>query len=242
MAWSRRDSTAKLRDRGIEVELAYREVLRNYNGDASRLEAVRPDLARLLDEGSDADQSADLSPSQKRVAVGLAVALTFCLGGACLGGAILMRNALKRPAYVVVVTASPGPAATPTTTPTVTPAPTATTTPAATVAPAPAATATPAATAAAAAAPAQPPTATQTSGPAPSAQLIVTANLRAGPGLSAPVLEQVAAGSTYTVLGRDVTGGWLQICCTTRGDAGWLAAALATISGSMESVPVVTGE
>ena len=223
---------AKLRDRGTEVENAYREALENYNGDASQLEAVRPDLARLLDEGSGEDQSADLSPSQKRVAVGLAVALTLCLSGACLGGTIVMRNALKRPAYVVVVTATPGPSATPTTTPTVTPAATATPTPTVTAT----ATASPTTT------PTQTPTATQTSGPAPSAQLIIIANLRAGPGLSSPVLEQAAAGSTYTVLGRDETGGWLQICCTTRGDPGWLAAALATISGSMKSVPIVAEE
>ena len=241
---------AKLRERAIEVQNAYVEVLKAYNGDASQFEAVRPDLAGLLEEGPAGDQAADLSPSQKRIALGLAVVLLLCLVGACLGGALWAGNALKRPAYVVIVTATPGSTEMPTTTPTLAPtlAPTQapthppvatvtlTTMPAATPTTAPTATptATPTTTLA--------PTANRTTGPAPSAQVIVVANLRAEPGLDSPILGRAPAGGIYTVLGRDPTGGWVQVCCTVRGDAAWLAAALATISGSMESVPIVGEE
>lgn len=68
----------------------------------------------------------------------------------------------------------------------------------------------------------------------------MVANLRAQPGLGSQVLEQAPVGNTYTVLGRDPTGGWLKVCCTTRGENGWLAAALVNIEGGMEDVPVVT--
>lgn len=234
----------KLREQGLEVENAHLEVLREYNGDASQLDSAQPALARLMDEGFGENESADLSSSQKRVAAGLVAVLTLCLLGACLGGAIWVRSALKRPAYIVVVTATPEPfsAATATTVPTSTPAATATQTVTATASPAstqtpentPTMTASPTAT--------QTPSVTRTAGPAASAQVVVIANLRAGPSLTSTIIERAAVGSTYTVLGRNATGGWLQVCCTTRGDAGWLAAALATISGSMESVPIVGEE
>ncbi len=236
----------KLREQGIEIENAYREVLRDYNGDASQLDAAQANLAGLMDEGFEEDEPADLSASQKRIAVGMVVVLTLCLLGACLGGAIWARNALKQPAYVVVVTATPGPAdaATATAVPTGTTASSATHT--VTVTASPAATRTPTITATVTASPTatqtQTPAATRTSGPAPSAQVIVIANLRAGPSLTSAIIERAAIGSTYTVLGRDATGGWLQVCCTTRGEAAWLAAALATISGDMESVPIVGEE
>lgn len=228
----------KLREQGIEIENTYLDVLRDYSGDASQLDAAQTNLARLMEEGFGEDEPADLSSSQKRIAVGLVVVLTLCLLGACLGGAIWARNALKRPAYVVVVTATPGPAeaATATTVPTGTPA--ATATPTVTVTASPTTTLTPTSTATVTASP----TATRTVGPAASAQVVVIANLRAEPSLTSAIIERAAIGSTYTVLGRDATGGWLQVCCTTRGDAGWLATALATISGSMESVPIVGEE
>jgi len=229
----------KLREQGIEIENAYREILRDYNGDASQLDAAQPNLARLLDDGFfEESEAEDLSPEQKRIAAGLVFVLTLCVLGACLGGAIWARNALKRPAYYIVVTATPGPVATATATtaPTVTPA--ATATPTVTITPSPTATETPTNTATVTASP----TATRTAGPAPSAQIAVVANLRAGPSLTSTIIERAAIGNTYTVLGRDETGGWLQVCCTTRGATGWLAAALATISGSMESVPIVGEE
>jgi len=228
----------KLREQGIEIENAYLEVLKEYNGDASQLDAAQPNLARLMDEGFVEDEPAGLSSSQKRIAVGLAAVLTLCMLGACLGGAIWARNALKRPAYVVVVTATPGPTETATATPVPTRTPTATATPTPTVTASPTSTQTPTVTPTATASP----TASRTAGPAPSVQVIVVANLRAGPGLTSAIIERAAIGSTYTVLGRDATGGWLHVCCTTRGDAGWLASALATLSGSIESVPIVGEE
>jgi hypothetical protein len=67
------------------------------------------------------------------------------------------------------------------------------------------------------------------------------ANVRAEPNLAAPILERAAVGTAYTVEARDSTGGWLRICCTSRGETGWLAAALVTIDGDMADVPVVAG-
>jgi len=59
--------------------------------------------------------------------------------------------------------------------------------------------------------------------------------------MDAPILERAVAGTTFTVVGRDATGGWLQVCCTASGAQGWMAAALAEIDGLMESVPIVGG-
>ncbi len=175
---------AQLRERTVEVENAYVEVLEAYDGDASRFAATRPAMAALLRFGAVDEAPAGLSVGQKRIVAVLAGVLMLCLAGACLGSVVLARNALSRPAYIVVVTATPGPTATPTATPTQTPTPTATatTTPTMTASATPTRTATPA------------PTATRTPGPAPVAAVVLAANVRSGPGLASAVLEQAAVG------------------------------------------------
>ncbi len=220
---------AKLRERAVEVENRYNEVLKRYDGDASQFAAARPTMNELLLDGAGQEVSAGLSGSQKAVVFALAGVLTVCLLGACLGSAAWVRNALSRPAYVVVVTATPGPTATPTRTPTATATPTRTPQPTSTLTP----TATPTRT------PTVRPTATRTLNPAPLSRVAVVANVRSQPGLAAQILEQAPVGKSFTVLGRDPTGGWLEVCCTAQGETGWLAAALVTIEGSMEDVPVL---
>jgi hypothetical protein len=220
---------AKLREHTVEVENSYNEILKRYDGDASHFATVQPTMTELLAAGGAEEPTGSLSRGQRTVVLVLAGVLTLCLAGACFGGVALARSALSRPAYVIVVTATPGPTATRTPSPTATRTPTATSTPTRTVTPS----ATPSSTATLA------PTATRTLGPAPLSRVIVVANLRAQPGLASQVLEQASLGSSYRVLGRDPTGGWLKVCCTTRGEDGWLAAALVTIEGSMEDVPIV---
>ncbi|MGE5602669.1 MAG: SH3 domain-containing protein, partial [Nitrososphaerales archaeon] len=222
---------AGLRERAVEVENSYNEVLKRYDGDASHFFPVRPAMNELLADGKTAEGPSDLSRSQKLVVIGLAGVLTLCLVGACLGSVALARDALSRPAYVVVVTATPGPTATPTNTsaPSATPTRTATATATGTPTPTATHTVTPS------------PSATRTRGPAPVSQVVVVANVRAQPDLASPVLERAPVGKSYTVVGRDPTGGWLRVCCTARGEAGWLAAALVTIAGDMEDVPIVQG-
>ncbi len=222
---------ARLRERAVEVENSYNEILKRYDGDASRFAPVRPAMNQLLADAGEAEAPSGLSRSQRAVIFGLAGVMILCLAGACLGSVVLARDALNRPAYVVVVTATPGPTPTRTSTPLPTATPTRTAT--ATATRPPTATATLTATVS--------PTATRTRGPGPVSQVIVVANVRSQPGLGSPVLEQAPIGKSYTILGRDSTGGWLQVCCTTRGETGWLAAALVTITGNIEDVPVVQG-
>ncbi len=52
----------------------------------------------------------------------------------------------------------------------------------------------------------------------------VTLNVRQGPGTTNPVIGRLTAGSTVTVLARNVDGTWLLVCCTTGGSNGWVSA------------------
>ena len=87
--------------------------------------------------------------------------------------------------------------------------PTATPTPAPTETPTPTGTPTPA------------PTATSTS---PTAAINRTMNVRAGPGTNYAVIGQAAAGSEYTISGKNPAGGWWQIIYG--GQYGWVYAPL----------------
>ncbi len=203
----------KLRAAALEVENRYNETLKQYDGDASQFAGVQPAMRELLVSGGVEETPGGLSGSQKAVVAGLAGVLTLCILGACVASVIFARDALARPAYVVVVTATPGPTATATSTLTATATPTLTPTATRTRTPSPTVTAT---------ATLQP-TATRTRNPAPQSRVIVVANLRTQPGLTSEVLERAPVGATYAVLGRDATGGWLNVCCSTRGakPAGW---------------------
>lgn len=221
----------RLREAALEVENAYIDVLKRYDGDASRFEASEPQLAELLAAQGEAAEETGLTRSQKRIlALGAAV-LTLCIAGACVASAFGARNALRRPAYVVVITATFAPtwtpSATPTATATWTPTHTATPTSTATLTPSPTMTASP--------------TATRTPGPAPVARVMLAANLRDGPSLTSAVVEQAPVGQVYEVQGRDATGAWLRVCCSRAGAPAWLAAALVTVEGNLDDVPVEGG-
>jgi hypothetical protein len=227
----------KLRERVLEVEHAYMDVLREYDGNATHFAGARPGLEVLLAEDSGTQESEDFSGSQKRIVIVIAALLALCLLSACAGSVVLARRALSRPAYMIVVTATPGPTATAT----ATAAPTATATPTLTPSPTASATATATPTPLPTDTPTETPTQTPAPGPAPQARTLVVVNVREAPGMAAAILERAAAGTTFTVVGRDVTGGWLQVCCTASGAPGWMAAALVEIDGLMESVPIVGG-
>jgi hypothetical protein len=221
----------RLREAALEVENAYNDVLKRYDGDASQFQAAEPQLAPLLVERDAAAEQPGLSGSQKRILALVAAVLTLCIAGACVGSALAARNALRRPAYVVVITAT----FVPTWTPSLTPTPTATWTPTHTPTPTRTATPTPTTT------PSATPTATRTRGPAPRAEVLLDANLREGPGLGAAILEEAPAGQVYEVEARDASGAWLRVCCSQSGQPGWLAAALVTVQGNLDDVPVEGG-
>ncbi len=224
-----------MRQRLIEFENAEVDQLASYDGDASRFLAVEPKLRELMAEmPQPAEAGAEgLTRGQRRVIGLLGAALLLCVLATCGGSAWWLRSALNRPSVVVVVTATPGPTATPSRTPTATP----TLTPTAMLTLTPSPTASPAATYTPTA------TATRTRLPEPSARVgQLTVNIRAEPSLTGRVLEQAGAGRVFRIVGRDALGSWWQVCCTASGATGWVASALVQVEGLTLDVPVVTGE
>ncbi|MGC8782268.1 MAG: SH3 domain-containing protein, partial [Anaerolineae bacterium] len=227
---------AAMRDRVMAIENRYAAVLRRFDGDTARFADAQPVLSELLRLSAEQGnrKGHGLSAGQRRILIGLATLLIVCLLGTGVGGALALRNALSRPATTVwiVVTATPGPTILPTATPPPVPTPTATFT----ASPSPTATATAHPTASAT--PTLPPT------PAPSPIVRVAAggvNVRRGPGLEYPILEVAEGERILTVVGRNAAGGWWQVCCTSRGEAGWVASFLVRLEGDILSVPVTDG-
>jgi hypothetical protein len=68
----------------------------------------------------------------------------------------------------------------------------------------------------------------------------VGANVRTGPGVAYPVVANLAAGDTATVLGKDSSGTWYAIE-TTRTSSGvaWIAGLVSTFDGDIASLPIV---
>ena len=136
---------AQMRERIIEIDHAYEKTLRRYEGDPTPLAPVEESLRSLIT----AAEPRALSPTQKRVLVGVSGLMTVCLVGACLAGGWAWRavRATPTPLPVVVAptptfTATPSPSPTPTVTHT--PSPTHTPTPSPTRTPIPTSTPTPA--------------------------------------------------------------------------------------------------
>ncbi len=226
-----------LREQIIAIENAYAGALVRYDGDATHFAAAEPELAALLarSTANDLASPAGLNAGQRRILVGLAALLLLCLLAACAGGVLAVRNLLNRPttAVMIIVTATPGPTATATQTP----LPTATASPTAspTLSPTMRATASPTATPA--------PTIRPTLGPSPVARIIeAQVNLRGGPGLDYGVVEVAEKGRAFSVVGRNATGGWWQVCCTQNGASGWVASALVQLEGTLQAVPVTARE
>jgi len=74
-------------------------------------------------------------------------------------------------------------------------------------------------------------------------------NVRTGPGTAYPVIGVLSQGDTVEVVGKNVTGDWLQILYPSTGSGqrpagtegrGWVAAAYIELTGSLTEVPVVT--
>lgn len=77
-------------------------------------------------------------------------------------------------------------------------------------------------------------------GASPTATLIQTANIRSGPGLAFnPPIGSLPAGTTTDILARSPASDWLRIRYAS-GD-GWVFAALVTVTGDLNSVPVDAG-
>ncbi len=220
----------------IEFENAEADQLASYDGDASRFLAVEPKLRELMaaELPVSSETGADgLTRGQRRIIGLVGAALLLCVLATCGGSAWWLRSALNRPSVVVVVTATPGPTATPSRTPTASPTLTPTATPTVTASPTATLTITPLPTA----------TLTRTRLPDPSARVAQLAvNIRAEPSLTGRVLEQAAVGRTLRITGRDALGSWWQVCCTAGDETGWVASALVQVEGLTTDVPVVTGE
>jgi hypothetical protein len=174
-------------------------------------------------------------PSQPQLPLGVLLGLgaLLLIGGVLIGGLVAVV-VMRSPGQLVAAQPSvtPLPLATqPVTIPTVTPAPTSTDTPeptatkdAATKAPEP----------------------TKTEAEATATEVIdfltvdVGANVRSGPGVTYPVVANLAAGDTATVVGKDTSGTWFAIE-TTRTSSGqaWIAGLVATFEGDTASLPIV---
>jgi uncharacterized protein YraI len=81
---------------------------------------------------------------------------------------------------------------------------------------------------------------TSPAGTAPTATLNQTANIRSGPGLAFnPPIGSLTAGTTVDILARSPASDWLRIGYAS-GD-GWVFAALVTVTGDLNTVPVDAG-
>lgn len=84
------------------------------------------------------------------------------------------------------------------------------------------------------------PTATATATPVAAAATVdvETLNVRNGPGIDYAVVGQVAQGDSLTIIGRNNSGGWWQICCVA-GDEGWIYGETVIAEGNTETIPIV---
>ena len=77
---------AEMREGIIEIDQAYKETLRHYDGDATALAGADASLRSLLQ----LSEPRALSSTQKRVLVGAAGFVAMCLVGACVAGVIIL--------------------------------------------------------------------------------------------------------------------------------------------------------
>jgi uncharacterized protein YraI len=161
--------------------------------------------------------------------VWLALGLVALLAACGRPASDARRSAPTAAAGRAAIVSRPTPTASPTRapSPTVAAAPQPAATLPATALPATAAahpTATPSATATAYPTPTPSPTASPSATATP--RVVVTAplvNVRAGPGLTHPVIGQATAGAAFAVSGRTADAlPWYNICCLAGGQAGWL--------------------
>lgn len=66
-------------------------------------------------------------------------------------------------------------------------------------------------------------------------------NVRAGPGVTYPVVATVLAGDALPVLGRNADLSWVRVSTTkTSAGYGWVSAGLVTLSGDVAAIPLST--
>ena len=67
--------------------------------------------------------------------------------------------------------------------------------------------------------------------------VVPTLNVRERPTTTANVITSISSGATYTVTGRNVDSSWVQIYM--EGQTGWVSAKYVTITGDLNTVPVI---
>ncbi len=174
-------------------------------------------------------------PAQPQLPLGVLLALGALLlvGGILVGGlvaVVIMRGGGGQPvAAAPTVTALPLPTQG-VVIPTVTPGPTDTHTPEPSETAEPA-TETPEPTEA---------PATATDVPIDFLTVDVGANVRTGPGVAYPVIANLAAGATATVIGKDSSGTWFVIeTSRTSNGQGWIAGLVSTFDGDAAALPII---
>lgn len=213
---------AEMRERIIQIDHAYQETLRHYDGDATPLAGTESSLRSLVQ----LSEPRALSSTQKRVLAGAAGLVALCLVGACLAGVWTWQTIWVTPTPVpVAVEPTPTFTATPSPTTTATPSPTTTSTntptPSATLTPTPSPTHTPTSTATST------PSVTPTPSPTPVVGLMTgSAWLREGPSADSPRLGVVMQlGQTVEILAA--FGEWYQVRWASQAQAavtGWVPA------------------
>lgn len=65
--------------------------------------------------------------------------------------------------------------------------------------------------------------------------------IRSGPGISNTVVAVGARGDSFTVIGQDRTGAWLQICCVEGSRQAWIGAGIVKVTEAKAEVVTSTG-
>lgn len=183
-------------------------------------------------------------PSGPQLPLGVLVGLgALLLVGGILIGALVVLVVTRGQGRPVAQQATVTPLALPTQNvviPTVTPAPTRTDTPEPTSTRAATPTETPEPTETAADDDATPEATETEAGADDELTVDVGANVRSGPGTTYPVVANLAAGDTATVVGRDVSGTWFAIESNrTNSGVAWIAGLVSTYNGDVQSLPIV---
>jgi hypothetical protein len=90
---------ASVRERIMDFENEYAEILAHFDGDNSRIEAFKPVLSELLTglEPRESEREHGLTRSQKRIIVIVAGLPLACLLTICIGGILTLRSMIGRP-------------------------------------------------------------------------------------------------------------------------------------------------
>lgn len=64
-------------------------------------------------------------------------------------------------------------------------------------------------------------------------------NVRSGPGIEFPIVAAVERGRQFSIVGRDASSSWLQICCLDDQAQGWVFSESVITSGDVSLAPTV---